>query len=47
MLRTVDAYSKLGPVKAGLVAKVEDWKHGSVRWNLFGKQVGIEIAGFW
>ena len=40
-------YIHNNPVKAGLVAKVEDWKHDSSRWYLFGKQVGIEIAGFW
>jgi len=40
-------YMHNNPVKAGLVAKVEDWKHGSARWCLFGKQVGSEIASFW
>ena len=40
-------YMHNNPVKAGLVAKVEDWKHGSARWYLFRKQAGIEIAGFW
>jgi putative transposase len=40
-------YVHNNPVKAGLVAKVEDWKHGSARWYLLGEQVGIEIASFW
>ncbi len=37
-------YMQNNPVKAGLVASVEDWMYSSARWYLFGKPVGIEIV---
>jgi putative transposase len=37
-------YMHNNPVKAGLLAKVEDWKHEPARRCLFRRPVGIRIA---
>lgn len=37
-------YMHLNPVRAGLVAKAEDWRWSSARWYLRWQTVGVPIA---
>jgi putative transposase len=39
-------YMHNNPVKAGLATRVEDWMHGSAKWYLLRRPVGVKIAHF-
>jgi putative transposase len=39
-------YMHNNPVKAGLVARAQDWRYGSAGWYLMKRPVGVEIAAF-
>ena len=43
MARQKLEYMHFNPVRAGLVEKPEDWLHGSARWYLLKKPVGVLI----
>ncbi len=37
-------YMHGNPVKKGLVARADEWKHGSARWYLLKRSVGVEVT---
>jgi len=38
-------YMHKNPVSKGLVESAEEWRHGSARWYLLKRPVGVEIVG--